>query len=159
MSELLSDLGKKILKEHVDRKNVPTTTHDTNTKEPLNEAKVVDRFDIEDVEKQQFSRGTLKELGIVGDNKDKWGKDYLISERGYEILGKYLKPQSKKLIKAEKEYQEWLRRQRLFEQKRDEYINYLINENPIRGSQKTALQQAIEAGISVWQIGVSFVVQ
>jgi len=61
-----------------------------------------------------------------------FGKDYVISERGYELLEKYLKPQNKKLLTAEKEYQEWLRRQRLFEQKRDEYINYLINENPIR---------------------------
>ena len=139
MSELLSDVGKKILREHVDRQN-----------EPLNEAKVVDKFDIEDTEKQQFSYETLKELGITtSKNKEVFGKDYLISERGYELLEKYLKPQNKKLLTAEKEYQEWLRRQRLFEQKRDEYINYLINENPIRGSQKTALQQAIEAGISV----------
>jgi|TARA_Y100001951_G_scaffold90483_1_gene83657 hypothetical protein len=149
MSELLSDVGKKILREHVDRQN-----------EPLNEAKVVDKFDIEDTEKQQFSHETLKELGITtSKNKEVFGKDYVISERGYELLEKYLKPQNKKLLTAEKEYQEWLRRQRLFEQKRDEYINYLINENPIRGSQKTTLQQAIEAGISVWQIGVSFVVQ
>ena len=54
MSELLSDVGKKILREHVDRQN-----------EPLNEAKVVDKFDIEDTEKQQFSHETLKELGIT----------------------------------------------------------------------------------------------
>jgi len=72
-------------------------------------------------------------LGITtSKNKEVFGKDYVISERGYELLEKYLKPQNKKLLTAEKEYQEWLRRQRLFEQKRDEYINYLINENPIR---------------------------